>query len=66
MKQKKNNIQVLFDVKRKEADYLYTNRIYNDNIKINDKRYRIPENFIKFKELIVDDIIIYEMYKKIK
>ena len=63
---KKNNIQVLFDVKRKEADYLYTNRIYNDNIKINDKRYRIPENFIKFKELIVDDIIIYEMYKKIK
>ena len=63
---KKNNIQVLFSEKRKEADYLYSNRIYNENIKINNKRYRIPENFIKFKELIVDDIIIYEMYKKIK
>ena len=63
---KKNNIQILFSEKIKEADYLYSNRIYNNNIKINDKRYRIPENFIKFKELIVDDIIIYEMYKRIK
>tara|TARA_B100001248_G_scaffold261849_1_gene254602 strand:- start:4469 stop:6118 length:1650 start_codon:yes stop_codon:yes gene_type:complete len=47
------------------ADYIYTNRISDVDTNFN-KKYDIPPNFIKFKELIIDGAIIYEVYKRSK
>ena len=47
------------------ADYIYTNRISDVDTNYN-KKYDIPPNFIKFKELIIDGAIIYEVYKRSK
>ena len=46
-----------------EADYIYSNRIYNVNKKIS-KKFKLDENFILDKQLIIDGIIVYEVFKK--
>ena len=46
------------------ADYIYTNNISEVDKKLNNK-YDIPNNFIKIYNLIIDDLVIYEIYKKI-
>jgi hypothetical protein len=47
------------------AKYIYKNNISEVDINYN-KKYNIPENFKKIDELIVDGIIIYEIYKNLK
>ena len=47
------------------AKYIYKNNISEVDINYN-KKYSIPENFKKIDELIVDGIIIYEIYKNLK
>ena len=46
-----------------EADYIYTNYIYDVDIRYN-KKYEIPEDFYLFKSIIKDDTLIYSIYKK--
>ena len=47
------------------AKYIYKNNISEVDINYN-KKYNIPGNFAKIDELIVDEIIIYEIYKNTK
>ena len=49
----------------KIADYIYKNNIHEVNSKLN-KKYNIPNNFVKIYELKVRGIKIYEIFKKIK
>ena len=46
-----------------QADYIYTNFIYKADEKYN-KNFKIPKNFKKFDDLIINDILIYSIYKK--
>jgi len=46
-----------------EADYIYTNFI-SEVDKNFDYKYKIPSNFIKIDEFIVDNIKVYEVFKK--
>ena len=45
------------------ADYLYSNLISEVDKSYNDK-YKIPTNFSKMNTFAVDNIIVYEIYKK--
>ena len=45
------------------ADYLYSNFISEVDKTSNDKN-KIPSNFYKIDEFIIDNIKIYEVYKK--
>ena len=45
------------------ADYLYTNFISEVDKNSNDK-YQIPSNFSKVNEFILDNITVYEVFKK--
>ena len=45
------------------ADYLYSNFISEVDKTSNDK-YKIPDNFYKIDEFIIDNIKVYEVYKK--
>jgi len=45
------------------ADYLYSNFMSEVDKSSNDK-YKIPNNFSKINELILDNIKVYEVYKK--
>ena len=45
------------------ADYLYTNFISEVDKNSNDK-YKIPSNFSKVNEFILDNITVYEVFKK--
>jgi hypothetical protein len=45
------------------ADYVYKNNISEVDINLN-KKYTIPNNFKKINEFAIDEIIIYETYKK--
>ncbi len=56
-------IIVLSNEDRYKSDYIYSNRI-SDVDKKKYKKYNIPVNFKKIKEHIVDDAIIYEVYKR--
>jgi hypothetical protein len=47
-----------------KADYIYTVFISEVDINGNDK-YKIPSNFTKIDEFILDNIRIYEVFKKI-
>jgi len=47
-----------------KADYIYTVFISEVDINGNDK-YKIPSNFTKIDEFILDNIKIYEVFKKI-
>ena len=64
-KKDQTRIKILYHDKRSEADYLYSNRIY-DVDKRYYKKYDIPVEFEKIKEFKIDKTIIYEMYKKFK
>ena len=64
-KKDQTRIKILKHDKRGEADYLYSNRIY-DVDKRYYKKYDIPVEFEKIKEFKIDKTIIYEMYKKFK
>ena len=44
-----------------KADYIYTNYIYEVDIRYN-KKYKIPENFYLFKSVIKDGTLIYSIY----
>ena len=48
---------------KKEANYIYSNHFYEVDINTNNK-YKIPENFSVYKELIIDGSKIYTIYKK--
>ena len=47
----------------KKADYIYKNFIFEVDIKDNDK-YKIPANFSKINQFILENIVVYEIYKK--
>jgi len=47
----------------KNADYLYTNFI-SEVDKNFDYKYKIPSNFVKIDEFILDNIKVYEVFKK--
>lgn len=46
-----------------KADYIYDNYVLKSDEKYN-KSYKIPSNFIKIKELIIDNVLIYSLYKR--
>ena len=48
-----------------EADFIYKNNISEVNSKLN-KKYDIPDNFVKIYELKMHGIKIYEIFEKIK
>ena len=48
-----------------KADYLYSNFISEVDKNINDK-YKIPSNFTTISKFILDDITVYEVFKKNK
>ncbi len=50
--------------KKSEADYIFSNRIYDVDKKYH-KKYDLPINFKKIKEFKVDKTIIYEVYAKV-
>ena len=60
----RNRIVMVFD-DIDDADYVYSNRIYNVNINKSDK-FKLGINFKNYKTHIVDGVIIYEVFKKIK
>ena len=45
------------------ADYLYTNFISEVDKNINDK-YKIPDNFNMINEFVLDNITVYQVFKK--
>ena len=47
------------------ADYIFTNFNSEINIKINSK-YNIPKNFELFDSYSINEIKVYDIYKKIK
>ena len=49
----------------KNADYVYSNKIYNVNVKLSDK-FSLDDTFTLYKQHFVDGILIYEVHKKIK
>ena len=46
-----------------DADYFYTNFI-SEVDKNSDDKYKIPYNFSKIDELIINDTIVYQVFKK--
>ena len=58
-------IRIIENSENYTSDYIYTNRISEVDKRYN-KKYNIPDNFIKYKELNIDGAIIYEAYKKKK
>jgi len=48
-----------------KADYLYSNFMSEVDKNINDK-YKIPSNFTTISKFILDDITVYEVFKKNK
>ena len=46
-----------------DADYLYTNFISEVDKNIDDK-YKIPYNFSKIDEFILNNTIVYQVFKK--
>ena len=46
-----------------DADYLYTNFISEVDKNSNDK-YKIPNNFSKIDEFILNSTIVYQVFKK--
>lgn len=58
----KKRVKFVESKKLNEADYIYSNRIYEVDKKYN-KKYYIPEKFSKHT-FIIDNTIIYESYTK--
>jgi len=47
------------------ADFIYSNHYYEVDINYN-KKYQVPKNFSIYKTLLIDDTMIYSIYKKNK
>lgn len=62
--QDKKRIVFIYDDINK-ADYVYSNGIYDVNINKSNK-YTLNNNFKIYRTLIIDDVKIYEVYKRIK
>ena len=62
-KTQRNKIVLIGNDNLQNADYIFTNYIYEVNIKFNDK-YKIPKNFKLYKSLEKNDTLIYSIYKK--
>ena len=58
-----NKIKLIGNDDLKNADYIFTNYIYEVNI-INNKKYQIPKNFKLYKSVEKNDTLIYSIYKK--
>ena len=63
--EEREKILVFGNDKKKDAEYLYSNRIYDVDKKYH-KKYDIPANFKKIEVFEIDNTIIYEVYKKEK
>lgn len=46
-----------------DADYLFTN-FMSEVDKNSDDKYKIPDNFSKIDELIINDTVVYQVFKK--
>lgn len=55
-----NGTQEIF---KSVSDYIFTNYFYNDDPK-NLQKYKIPEGYESYYKLIIDDIIVNEVFKK--
>ena len=66
-KQTKYSKKISFNGTSKEsrinADYIFTNYYYDRNPNHSEK-YKIPSNFFSYYKLIIDGIIINELFKK--
>ena len=62
-KTQRNKIVLIGNDNLQNADYIFTNYIYEVNVKFNDK-YKIPKNFKLYKSLEKNDTLIYSIYKK--
>jgi len=49
----------------KNADFIFKNNVSEVNSNLN-KKYNIPDNFVKIDELVVEGVIIYEIFKNLK
>ena len=58
----KIRVKFIFDDKR-DANYVYSNEIFDVNVQKSEK-YKLDPSFKFYKSYIVDDIIIYKVYKK--
>ncbi len=56
-------IEIVENRKISTADFIYTNKISDVDKKFN-KKYDIPSNFKKVKQLQIDGVIIYEAYQR--
>ena len=62
-REKWDKINFLGTANKEKADYIYSNHLYEVDIKVN-KKYSIPKNFKLYKELNIDGIRIYSIFKK--
>jgi hypothetical protein len=60
---KKNKKIVIVGQSYKDADYIYNTNIYEINPYYENK-YKIPKNFNLIKAKIIDEVTIYEIYKR--
>lgn len=63
MLDKKNKKIIIVGQSYKDADYIYNTSIYEIDPKYDDK-YKIPENFTLVYAKVIDQIIVYEIYKR--
>ena len=61
----RKRIEILENEKKDQADYLYSNRIF-DVDKRYYKKYDVPKQFNKVREFKIDSTIIYEVYERSK
>ena len=47
------------------ADYVYSIKIYNVNA-AKSKKYKLSYNFKLYEELVIDNLVIYEVFKRIE
>tara|TARA_B100000963_G_scaffold59589_1_gene47593 strand:+ start:4569 stop:6215 length:1647 start_codon:yes stop_codon:yes gene_type:complete len=59
----KSKIKLVFEDEILSADILYSNRIYDVNI-FKSNKYNFEGKFTKTKELVIDNLIIYEIFEK--
>ena len=58
----RNRLEFIFDNKN-NANYIYSNRIFDVDIQKSEK-YKLDPSFKIYKRYIVDDVTIYEIYIK--
>ena len=45
------------------SDFIFTNYIFNDN-PLNNKKFQIPKNYQSYFQLIIDGIVVNEIFVK--